>query len=131
MGDIRKDLYANIVLSGGTTMFPGISERMSKEITSLAPASIKVKIVARLNVNTPCGLVAVFSLPSPPFNRCGSVKRSMTRAVPALFTGSASNVVEIIVKLIVLLLEVNERRLFLTRDALLSCNYVVKHGTHT
>merc|ERR1712199_58404 len=25
--DIRKDLYANIVLSGGTTMFSGISER--------------------------------------------------------------------------------------------------------
>merc|ERR1712178_241085 len=44
--DIRKDLYANIVLSGGTTMYPGISERLSKEITSLAPASIKVKIVA-------------------------------------------------------------------------------------
>eukprot|EP00587_Corethron_hystrix_P000392 CAMPEP_0113318572 /NCGR_PEP_ID=MMETSP0010_2-20120614/13091_1 /TAXON_ID=216773 ORGANISM="Corethron hystrix, Strain 308" /NCGR_SAMPLE_ID=MMETSP0010_2 /ASSEMBLY_ACC=CAM_ASM_000155 /LENGTH=378 /DNA_ID=CAMNT_0000175909 /DNA_START=97 /DNA_END=1233 /DNA_ORIENTATION=+ /assembly_acc=CAM_ASM_000155 len=44
--DIRKDLYANIVLSGGSTMFPGISERMSKEISNLAPASIKVKIVA-------------------------------------------------------------------------------------
>ena len=44
--DIRKDLYANIVLSGGTTMFPGISDRMSKEVTALAPASIKVKIVA-------------------------------------------------------------------------------------
>merc|ERR1719261_238132 len=44
--DIREDLYANIVLSGGTTMFPGISERMSKEVTALAPASIKVKIVA-------------------------------------------------------------------------------------
>jgi len=44
--DIRKDLYANIVLSGGTTMFPGINERMAKEITALAPASIKVKIVA-------------------------------------------------------------------------------------
>eukprot|EP00980_Cylindrotheca_fusiformis_P028009 scaffold22575_cov141-Cylindrotheca_fusiformis.AAC.40 len=44
--DIRKDLYANIVMSGGTTMFPGISERMSKEVTALAPASIKVKIVA-------------------------------------------------------------------------------------
>merc|ERR1712007_139664 len=43
---IRKELYANIVLSGGTTMFPGISERMSKEITALSPASIKVKIVA-------------------------------------------------------------------------------------
>jgi len=44
--DIRKDLYANIVLSGGTTMFPGIAERMTKELVSLAPSSMKVKIVA-------------------------------------------------------------------------------------
>ena len=33
--DIRKDLYANIVLSGGTTMFPGIAERMTKEVRSM------------------------------------------------------------------------------------------------
>jgi len=44
--DIRKDLYANIVLSGGTTMFPGIAERMSKEITNLAPSTMKIKVVA-------------------------------------------------------------------------------------
>ena len=25
--DIRKDLYANIVLSGGSTMYPGIADR--------------------------------------------------------------------------------------------------------
>jgi len=44
--DIRKDLYGNIVLSGGTTMFPGIAERMQKEITNLAPPTMKVKIIA-------------------------------------------------------------------------------------
>lgn len=44
--DIRKDLYTNIVLSGGSTMFPGIVARLNKEITALAPASQKVKIVA-------------------------------------------------------------------------------------
>ncbi|XP_051786793.1 actin-like isoform X4 [Erpetoichthys calabaricus] len=44
--DIRRDLYSNIVLSGGTTMYPGISERMHKDITALAPSSIKVKIIA-------------------------------------------------------------------------------------
>eukprot|EP00955_Chlamydomonas_euryale_P056696 356529-Chlamydomonas_euryale.AAC.5 len=44
--DIRKDLYSNIVLSGGTTMFPGISERMSKEITALAPSAMRIKVVA-------------------------------------------------------------------------------------
>ena len=44
--DKRKDLYANIVLSGGTTMFPGFVERMHKEITALAPSTMKVKIIA-------------------------------------------------------------------------------------
>ena len=44
--DIRKELYGNIVLSGGSTMFPGIGERMSKEITQLAPSSMKIKVVA-------------------------------------------------------------------------------------
>lgn len=44
--DIRKDLYANIVLSGGTTMFNGIAERLTKEVTSLAPSSMKIKVVA-------------------------------------------------------------------------------------
>ncbi|KAK4709032.1 hypothetical protein R3W88_029957 [Solanum pinnatisectum] len=44
--DIRKDLHGNIVLSGGTTMFPGIADRMSKEITALAPTSMKIKVVA-------------------------------------------------------------------------------------
>ena len=44
--DIRRDLYANIVLSGGTTMYPGIAERMTKEITALAPSTMKIKIIA-------------------------------------------------------------------------------------
>eukprot|EP00667_Euglena_gracilis_P033470 EG_transcript_54516 len=44
--DVRKDLYSNIVLSGGTTMYEGLPERMSKEITNLAPNSMKIKVVA-------------------------------------------------------------------------------------
>jgi len=44
--DIRKDLYSNVVLSGGTTMFTGIGERMTKELTSLAPSTMKIKVVA-------------------------------------------------------------------------------------
>jgi actin-related protein len=44
--DIHKDLYANIVLSGGTTMCAGFSDRMIKEMTALAPASMNVKISA-------------------------------------------------------------------------------------
>jgi len=44
--DIRKDLYANIVLSGGSTMYPGIADRMQKEITTLAPSTMKIKTIA-------------------------------------------------------------------------------------
>ncbi|XP_059280051.1 actin-104-like isoform X1 [Lycium ferocissimum] len=44
--DIRKDLFSNIVLSGGSTMIPGITDRMSKEITALAPSSTRIKVIA-------------------------------------------------------------------------------------
>jgi actin-related protein len=44
--DIRKDLYNNIVLSGGTTMFDKIAERMTKEVTALAPTTMKIKVIA-------------------------------------------------------------------------------------
>lgn len=42
--DIRKSLYENLVLSGGTTMFPGISGRLNKELVKLAPSTMKVKV---------------------------------------------------------------------------------------
>ena len=44
--DVRRDLYGNVVLSGGTTMFPGIADRMQKELMALSPTSMKIKIVA-------------------------------------------------------------------------------------
>jgi len=44
--DIRRDLYENVVMSGGTTMFKNIDTRMKQELTSLAPQSVKVKIIA-------------------------------------------------------------------------------------
>jgi len=44
--DLRRELYSNIVLSGGSTMFPGLKERLHKEITEMIPDTIEVKIVA-------------------------------------------------------------------------------------
>ena len=46
--DVRKDLYQCIVLSGGTTMFSGLPERLTKDIKALAPESMKnnVKVIA-------------------------------------------------------------------------------------
>jgi len=44
--DIRKDLYKNTVLSGGTTMFPFIEDRLQNEMKTLAPAGNDIKIIA-------------------------------------------------------------------------------------
>ena len=45
--DVRKDLYGNIILSGGTTMFEGMGERLYKEISGMAPPTMKVKVIAQ------------------------------------------------------------------------------------
>merc|ERR1711962_985944 len=88
--DIRKDLYANIVLSGGTTMFPGIADRMQKEISQLAPPTMKIKIIAPPERNILSGLEDPSWLPSPPSNRCGSPNKNTTSLVHLLSTGNAS-----------------------------------------
>lgn len=40
----RKDLYANICISGGNTMFNGFKERLQDEIIKLAPKSLKINV---------------------------------------------------------------------------------------
>lgn len=42
--EIHKDLYSNIVLSGGSTLFDGFDDRLYKEIKLLAPPSMKCKV---------------------------------------------------------------------------------------
>ncbi|KAM9971558.1 hypothetical protein ACTFIW_011539 [Dictyostelium discoideum] len=44
--DIQNDLYGCIVLSGGTTLLPGFSDRMNKELTALTPSSTKINILS-------------------------------------------------------------------------------------
>jgi len=44
--DMRRSLYSSIVLSGGSTMFPGFGDRLLYEVKSLAPKDIKIKISA-------------------------------------------------------------------------------------
>jgi len=44
--DVRKQLYENIVLSGGTTMFPNIQNRLTNELVKLAPSTMKIRVAA-------------------------------------------------------------------------------------
>jgi actin-related protein len=46
---IRRDIYSNIVLAGGTTMLPGIADRMQKELNILALDALKIDITAPPN----------------------------------------------------------------------------------
>ena len=53
--DILKDLYGNIVLSGGTAVFTGVGERMNKDPTTLTPSSMMSKVVEPPRAEVLCG----------------------------------------------------------------------------
>jgi actin-related protein len=44
--DVRTDLYSNIILSGGTTLYEGLPDRLEKELDALCPQKNVVKIIA-------------------------------------------------------------------------------------
>jgi centractin len=44
--DLRKSLYTNIVLSGGSTLCKGFGDRLLQEVKKLALKDIKIKISA-------------------------------------------------------------------------------------
>ncbi|ESO84253.1 hypothetical protein LOTGIDRAFT_229705 [Lottia gigantea] len=44
--DMRRDFYCNIIISGGTTMLPGFTERLQKELQKLIPSRMICKVVS-------------------------------------------------------------------------------------
>jgi actin-related protein len=44
--DLRRELSANVVLSGGTTMFPGMGDRLMQELVRMCPSTVKVRVIA-------------------------------------------------------------------------------------
>lgn len=47
--DIRKELWKNVVLAGGSTKFEGFVDRVQKELKLVAPTTIEVEVVAPEN----------------------------------------------------------------------------------
>ena len=47
--DVRKELLASIVLTGGSSMFPNLRERLERELLEQAPANAKVKVITSLS----------------------------------------------------------------------------------
>jgi centractin len=44
--DLRKQLFQNVVLSGGSTLFKGFGDRLLGELKRLAPKDVKIKIAS-------------------------------------------------------------------------------------
>merc|ERR1711971_23615 len=44
--DVRKDLCKNIIMSGGTTMYEGLPDRLKNEIVGLASAGAEIRVIA-------------------------------------------------------------------------------------
>ena len=44
--DVRRDMFFNIVLSGGSSMFPGLPDRLEREMLCLAEPAMRIKINA-------------------------------------------------------------------------------------
>ncbi|XP_033113090.1 alpha-centractin [Anneissia japonica] len=44
--DLRRTLFSNIVLSGGSTLFRGFGDRLLSEVKKLAPKDVKIRISA-------------------------------------------------------------------------------------
>jgi actin len=42
--DVRKPLFENVVLSGGSTCYPGFDTRLQKELGTLLAASPNIKV---------------------------------------------------------------------------------------
>jgi actin-related protein 2 len=49
--DIRSELYKHIVLSGGSTMYPGLPSRIEKEMKQLYLTNVLGGDASRLNVS--------------------------------------------------------------------------------
>jgi len=93
--DVRRDLYQNIILSGGTTLYEGIGERLLKEIENRAPKSITLRLLHHPTEDSQSGEVVLPSPLSQPSPACGLPRKTTTSTAPPLFTESASERVTI------------------------------------
>lgn len=97
--DLRAALCSQIVLAGGSTMFPGFGDRLLRDLKHSLPANTKIRIHVRsfylifcsspprsprLLPNASCrrGSAARFSPPSRPSRRCGSCDPSTRNRAP-------------------------------------------------
>ena len=47
--DIRKEMYSNILVTGGNSLLPGFVERMQKQLYNYSSQSVKIKLITRMS----------------------------------------------------------------------------------
>ena len=82
--DTRKDLYCNIVVSGGNTFYSGFSDRLQKEILKLAPTPVRTKVICppERRYSVWIGMSILSSLSS--FNNCWISKYDYDEKGPSI-----------------------------------------------
>merc|ERR1719192_778777 len=88
--DIRKDLYANTVMSVAPPCTPVLPTECRRRSPLLPPPPSRSRSSLPQRGSTPSGSEDPSWPPSPPSSRCGSPSRSTTSAAPPLSTASAS-----------------------------------------
>jgi len=88
--DIKRNLFQNIVLAGGCTMFDGIQKRMEKEVQALAPSPMAPAVFSPADRKHSSWLGGAILSISTSSNRCGSQRENSKRRVETLFIRSAS-----------------------------------------
>ena len=82
--DMRKDLYANIVLSGGSSVFEGFADRLTKELSTLAPNMYDVKVIAPPQPQNAAWLGGSLLASHPSFKEKWVTKEEYDDAGPAI-----------------------------------------------
>jgi actin-related protein 2 len=62
--DVRAELYKHVVLSGGSSMYPGLPSRLEKEVKQLYLTRVLNGDPSRLNVSSPIFRSLLYSVPN-------------------------------------------------------------------
>jgi actin-related protein len=47
--DLRRELFGHVCVSGGTSLLPGFAQRLTHEVTNLAPSGVRVSVFAPMD----------------------------------------------------------------------------------
>jgi len=55
--DLKRDFYANVVLSGGTALLPGLRERLERDLAAHAATQVALAATSKVKVTSPANAV--------------------------------------------------------------------------